>query len=159
VECGIIAPVIVSNASPLIALSQINQLNLLERLFTVLIPPAVVREIYPTVVLPNWITERELMQPIGLQILNTPLGSGEKEAISLAREIGSMAIIDERPARKLAKSLGINVIGTLGILFKCKQKGFIPNIRPYIDDLINNYDFRIANDLYERILIDAGELP
>ena len=66
--CGIIAPVIVSNASPLIALSQINQLNLLERLFTVLIPPAVLRELSPTV-LPNWITECALMRPLVYRFL------------------------------------------------------------------------------------------
>ena len=96
---------------------------------------------------------------ISLQILNTPLGLGESEAISLAFEIGSIVIIDERPARRLAKSLGIDVIGTLGILFKCKQEGFISEIKSYIDELMNNYDFRVANDLYERILKETGELP
>jgi predicted nucleic acid-binding protein len=150
----------VSNASPIIALAQINKLGLLEKLFSwVLVPPAVVREISPTVVLPNWITERALMQPISSQILNTSLGPGESEAISLAFEIGSIVIIDERPARRLAESLGIDVIGTLGILLKCKQEGFISEIKSYIDELKNNYDFRIANDLYERILKEAGELP
>jgi len=150
----------VSNASPIIALAQINKLDLLEKLFSwVLVPPAVVREISPTVVLPNWITERALMHPISSRILNTSLGPGESEAISLAFEIGSIVIIDERPARWLAESLGIDVIGTLGILFKCKQEGFISEIKSYIDELMNNYDFRVANDLYERILKETGELP
>jgi len=87
----------VSNASPIIALTPINKLDLLEKLFSwVLVPPAVVCEVSPTVVLPSWIIERALMQPISSQILNTSLGPGESEAISLAFETGSMVIIDER---------------------------------------------------------------
>ena len=95
------APVI-SNASPLIALEQIGHLDLLKSLFSaVLVPPAVVREIAPTVRLPAWVSERSLAQPIGPQILRTALGPGESEAISLALEIGvQWVILDERPARK-----------------------------------------------------------
>ncbi|MEK7399657.1 MAG: DUF3368 domain-containing protein [Candidatus Poribacteria bacterium] len=148
----------VSNASPLIALDQINQLNLLRRLFSrILVPPAVVREVSPTVSLPNWITQRALMQTIGSQILNATLDPGESEAISLALEIGSIVILDERHGRRIAQSLGIGVIGTLGILLKSKQRGFIASVKPYIDQLMA-YDFRISDDLYEHILFDAGEL-
>jgi predicted nucleic acid-binding protein len=95
------APVI-SNASPLIALEQIGHLDSLKGRFSVvLIPPAVAREIAPTVRLPTWVSERAPAQPIGPQILRTALGPGESEAISLALEIGAQwAILDERPARK-----------------------------------------------------------
>jgi predicted nucleic acid-binding protein len=149
---------VVSNASPLIALNQINQLNLLRRLFhIILVPPVVVREVSPTVVLPDWITQRALMQTISSQILNTTLDPGESEAISLALEIGSIVILDERHGRRIAQSLGIGVIGTLGILLKSKQRGFIASVKPYIDQLMA-YDFRISDDLYEHILFDAGEL-
>lgn len=151
-------PNVVSNASPLIALNQINQLNLLGRLFSrILVPPAVVREVSPTVSLPNWITQRALMQPISSQILNTTLDPGESETISLALEIGSIVILDELHGRRIAQSLGIGVIGTLGILLESKQRGFIPSVKPYIDQMMD-YNFRISDELYERILFDAGEL-
>jgi hypothetical protein len=103
------APVI-SNASPLIALEQIGHLDLLKGLFSaVLIPPAVVREIAPTVTPSAWVSERVLTQPIGPQILRATLGLGESEAISLALEIGAQwVILDERPARRLAQALGLS---------------------------------------------------
>ena len=66
---------VVSNSSPLIALEQIGQLDLLQALFvTLLVPPAVVRETAPTVSLPDWVTERALTQQIGPQILSSSLG-------------------------------------------------------------------------------------
>jgi uncharacterized protein len=92
---------VISNASPLIALEQIGHLDLLKGLFSaVLIPPAVAREIAPTVTLPAWVSARALTQPIGPRILRTTLGPGESEVISLALEIGTQwVILDERPAR------------------------------------------------------------
>ena len=128
-------PQVVSNASPLIALAQIGHLDLLERLFSaVLIPPAVAQEIAPTVTLPDCITRRALTQPIGPQILQTSLGPGESEAISLALEVGARWIIlDDRPARRLAQALDIPVIGTLGVLLASKRRSFLPAIRPCVD--------------------------
>ena len=118
------APVI-SNASPLIALEQIGHLGLLKGLFpAVLIPPAVAREIAPTVRLPAWLSERVLTQPIGPQILRTTLGHGESEAIGLALEIGAQwVILDERPARRLAQALGLPAIGTLGFCLHPSAEG------------------------------------
>ena len=56
---------IVSNASPLIALTQIDHLDLLKQLFqTIIIPIAVVEEISPIVSIPNWIEQHELSQSI-----------------------------------------------------------------------------------------------
>ena len=148
---------IVSNSSPLIALTQIRHLDLLERLFTtVLVPTAVTREAV-SVVLPVWIVERSLSQPIGSRILRASLGPGESEAISLALEVGAQwVILDDRPARRLAEVLGLPVIGTLGVLLASKRRGFLSAVRPCLDDLVNS-GFRIAPDLYERIVTDAGE--
>ncbi|MBI4736201.1 MAG: hypothetical protein HY766_09110, partial [candidate division NC10 bacterium] len=64
--------VVVSDASALIALQQIGQLTLLERLFgTLLIPPAVARETAAGGTLPTWIHERPLAQPLGIPIIGT----------------------------------------------------------------------------------------
>lgn len=151
--------VVVSNSSPLIALQQIGQLDLLQALFiTLLVPPAVAREITPTVTIPNWIMERTLTQAVGARILNSSLGPGESEAISLALEIGTQWIIlDDRPARRLAQSLGLPVIGTLGVLLASKRRGRLEALRPQLDGLIK-FGFFIAPDLYEQILVDAGEV-
>jgi uncharacterized protein len=119
----------------------------------------VVRETATTVTLPDWIVEQQLSQPIGPRILSTSLGPGESEAISLALEVGaSWVILDDRPARRLAQSLGLTVIGTLGILLAAKRRGLLPAVRPCLDELIR-YGFHVSADLCEQILRAAGETP
>ena len=114
---------IVADASPLIALAQVNQLPLLERLFCeILVPPAVVREV--ELPLPAFIRERKLSRPIRAAVLSASLDPGESEAISLALELGAdRVILDERAARRLAHDLALPCIGVLGILLASKQKG------------------------------------
>lgn len=150
---------VVSNASPLIALEQIDQLSLLAHIFPeVVVPPAVAEEVAPTVALPSWIKTRHLAQPIGSQILTASLGRGESAAISLGLEVGAeRVILDERAARRLAQSLGIQVIGTMGILAAARRKELIPAIKPLLDGLLR-HDFRVSTALYESILRAAGEL-
>jgi predicted nucleic acid-binding protein len=109
---------VVSNSSPLIALDQIGQLSLLEALFqNILVPAAVVQEITPLLPLPTWITVQPLAKAIDPQAVSPVLGAGEQEALSLALESNATWIIlDDRPARTLARKVGLNVIGTLGVL-------------------------------------------
>jgi predicted nucleic acid-binding protein len=154
-----LAPV-VSNASPLIALEQIDHLQLLEHLFgTVLIPPAVAHEVAPTVALLPWVEEQEPTQPIGPRILSASLGPGESAAIALALETEArLVILDERPARRLAQTLHLPVIGTLGILLAAKRRQLLVSIRPYLDALVQ-HNFRIAPNLYDDVLTAAGEHP
>jgi len=151
---------VVCNASPLIALAQIGQLALLEQLFgTVVVPPAVIRETAPSVSPPTWVEERPLAQPIGPRILRASLGPGESETISLALELGARwVILDDRPARRLARGLQLNVIGTLGILLAARKRDLLPAVRPCLDALLQ-HDFFIAPALYEQVLREAGEAP
>lgn len=153
-------PPVVSNTSAIIALAQVGQLDLLSHLFTqVTIPAAVRRELGPTFVMPNWLVEKSLSQPISAQVLNAQLGNGESEAISLAVELQARwVILDDRPARRLAEALGLPVIGTLGILLAAKRHGFVASIRPLLDSLAG-FGFHIAPPLRERVLGDAGEAP
>lgn len=150
--------IVISNASPVIALEQIGQLALLEHVFgSVVVPPAVVKEISPSVALPAWITERALSQPVGPRILSASLGVGESEAIGLALEVHArLLVLDDRPARRLAQALGLPIIGTLGVLLAAKRKHFLTAVRPSLEALLR-FDFRIAPALYDQILVDAGE--
>lgn len=152
------SPTVISNASPLIALEQIGQLDLLERLFNrVAVPPAVVAEVSPSVILPAWISEQSLFQAIGPDILRASLGPGESEAISLALEANArLLILDERPARRLAQALGLPIIGTLGILLAAKKRSLLTDVQPSVNALVR-HDFRISPALYDKVLFDAGE--
>ena len=51
------------------------------------------------------------------------LDRGERETIILADELrAEVLLIDERKGRKIAKQLGINLSGTLGVLMKAFDK-------------------------------------
>lgn len=149
---------VVTDASPLIALHQIDHLELLRRLFgAVVVPPAVAREVAPSVTLPGWITMRSLQQPVAGEILRASLGAGESEAISLAQELrAEWLLLDERSARRLAQALGLRVAGTLGLLNRAKEKGLLDTVRPHVEALLQR-GFHATPALVERILSEAGE--
>lgn len=152
------SPGVVSDSSALIALTPIGQLALLKELFAaVSIPPAVAREVAPSVARPNWIVECGLAQPIDLRLLQSSLGAGEREAISLALELGGQWIIlDDLPARRLAEALGLSVTGTLGVLVYAKRRGLLPAVRPWFDMLLA-VNFHVAPALYRQVLASVGE--
>ena len=45
-------------------------------------------------------------------------------------------ILDEQPARRLAATLGLRVIGTVGVLLAAKHRGFLTRIAPELDRLL-----------------------
>ncbi|HXV42390.1 MAG TPA: DUF3368 domain-containing protein [Anaerolineae bacterium] len=151
-------PYIVANASPFIALERIGQPHLLPALIEQLwIPPAVRWEVFASKPLPDWVTESPLQQPLAPRMISVKLGNGEREAIALALELQAIElIIDDLPARRLAISLGLPIIGTVGLLLRAKKKGLVATVRPLLEDL-QAQDFRISERLFEGILTAAGE--
>lgn len=86
------------------------------------------------------------------------MGAGEREAICLALEAhASWVILDDRAGRHVARKLGLQVTGTLGVLLRSKQRGLIPAVRPAVETLVRS-DFRASPQLLERVLRDAGEV-
>ncbi len=149
---------VVADASPLIALQQIGQLSVLQAIFTeVIVPPAVAREIQPSVPSVPWIVERPLAQAIAPLVLRASLGAGESEALSLAMEVhADRLLVDERAARRAARALGLAVIGTLGVLLAAKRKGLITEVRSPLDDLLRQ-GFWVSPRLVRQALSAAGE--
>jgi hypothetical protein len=150
---------VISNSSPLIALAQIGRLDILRQLHpVVLIPPTVAKEVEPTVpALPGWLVVQPLKQPRQPEGVSGSIGPGEHEVISLGLELGAeRLILDEQPARRLATSLGLRVIGTVGLLLAAKDRGFLNKIRPELDRLLA-VRFFLDQELYERALRQAGE--
>jgi len=45
----------------------------------------------------------------------------------------------------------------LGVLVEAKRKGFIVAVKPILDDLITRAGFWVGRDLYDRVLVEAGE--
>jgi predicted nucleic acid-binding protein len=125
--------IIVSDSTCLIGLERINQLELLPSLYyPIVIPPAVQEEFgrsFPWLVLDKP-TNKGLVTSLKLLV-----DKGESEAIALAYERRYLLIVDDRQARKLAQQMGIQMIGTVGILVKAKRQGLIATLSPVLDDL------------------------
>jgi predicted nucleic acid-binding protein len=85
------------------------------------------------------------------------LGAGERAVLTLALAIpGSVAVLDELPARKAALQFGVAVKGTLSVLLDAKRLGHVPAVRPILDHL-QELRFRVSADLRDHILALAGE--
>lgn len=150
---------VVSNSSPLIALTAIGQLDLLPALFeAVLIPPAVAVEIAASIpTLPGWLRVQDLKQALPSAVVRPSLGDGERETLALALEIqADLSILDDLPARRVARTLGLDITGTAGVLLAAKRRGLIPHVRPHLENLVNNAFF-IGPELFEELLELAGE--
>lgn len=161
---------LVCNASPIIGLAKIGQLNLLYEMFEVYIPREVYNEILSGEV-GNDTGKEELIEAVEndkiriyevkdkelVDKLYGHLHRGEIETVIAAREMNiDYVIIDERSARSFAKSFNLKPIGTLGILQRAKELGKIDNLKPLLDNLIVN-NFRISNKLYSQLLELVGE--
>src|SRR5687768_7766510 len=111
------------DSSALIALSRIGQLDLLPRLYVrVWIPSAVATEVGPMLAAQSWLVV-DTPASLDPRVLGAGLGHGETEVISLALERGLRAVIlDEERARRLAESLRLATIGTVGVAVQAKAQ-------------------------------------
>lgn len=158
--------IIISDTSPLVCLLHLNKINLLKDLFDqVIIPTAVVNELINA----NTINQQffqsysffqirtALNQEEVLQLRNI-LDAGESEAIVLSKELDAdLLLIDEDRGRKFAIKHGARIKGVLGVLLHAKEKGLISQIRPLIEKLQTEINFRINRNLLQKIFIEANE--
>ena len=136
---------VIVNTTPLIALADIGQLDLLHELYgEILIPDAVLSEIESEparllVTNAQWIRKKSISHPERKSLFKARLHSGEVEVIILAEEEkANLIIMDDNTAKKTAKYLGYKVTGTLGILLKAKQEKKIEAVTPFLDSLVDN---------------------
>ena len=150
-------PVVVADASPLIALQQIGRLELLEALFGVIaIPTAVAEEISPSVPLQPWMTVQGLAQPMAPIVLRARLGRGERAALSLAIETRApRLLVDERAARRIAEAPARDRDARRAPA--ARRRGEVDAIRPLVEAL-QQQGFWIAPSLVERVIAAAGEM-
>ncbi|MBI2631423.1 DUF3368 domain-containing protein [Candidatus Pacearchaeota archaeon] len=112
----------VTNSSCLIYLAKINRIDLLKNIFKIIfIPKQVTEEIFEKNNLENNIIKKELnnfIKEVQIKDLKTfPIDKGENSAISYCLEKNiKMFLSDDKKARNFAQTLGIEAMGTLGIL-------------------------------------------
>ena len=139
----------------LIGLERIQQLDLLPKLFThVYAPSVVLAELGHSV---EWLIVREVSNDSLLRALSTQLGAGESAVIALATEIqNAVAILDDKKARRVAREMGLRMMGTVGLLVKAKREGVFSQLTPLLQDL-DRVGFRLSAELHREALRLAGE--
>lgn len=126
--------IVVADASPLIALSRVGRLSLLQELYgRIFVPVAVWNELVidgqgragaDHVASSDWIVSCRASNREMVAILEATLDPGESEAIALAEEIhADFLLLDEALGRAAAEHLGLKTTGLLGVLLEAKRRG------------------------------------
>ncbi len=131
------------DTGPLIVLAKVGLLSVIGRLpYQFTAPREVIDELKAgdeighQVVDAPWLRVQPLGTPVP-DMIRAALDKGEAAVIQLALENGFRRVcIDDLRGRRVAKAVGLEVIGVLGLLGKAKRRGLIPAIAPVIDDLI-----------------------
>ena len=136
---------IISNTTPILSLLKINKLSLLKNLYgQIIVPFAVYQEIengrdkpyYQDLLLINWIEIKKIKNQKSREYI-FDLDDGEAEVLILANEINAdLVLLDEIMGRRFSKQLKISFTGTIGVLLKAKEKGYIPSVKVLLEELI-----------------------
>ena len=128
-------PIVVTDAGPPHYLVLIDAIDLLSRLFgSVTIPDTVAMELShpraPAAVQawlgssPSWITVRSV--PVRQPPRFPGLDVGEQATLVLAQDLGAdLVLVDDRAGAAAARSVGLQVTGTLGILLRAAELGLV----------------------------------
>ena len=164
----------VADATVLISLSKIGNLELLEATFEdVLVPDGVYAEVvergrdegYSDALAVDEATGAflsvssipdDLEERVADVRASSGLGRGEAEAIVLARERTARCLTDDHAARTTADALGVPVGGTIYVLLEALASGLV-SFDEYVSclDELTDRGFRMSASLY-RTAVDAG---
>lgn len=157
---------IVADAGPIISFARAGRLDLLRQIVSeLIIPETVFEEIVvrgrgkpgaDQVQHGLWIKRTKVQDRSVLEQMPGKLNSGEREAIAVAKEIGSYLLVDEIEARKEADRRGVLCIGSLRILKEAKDRGIITKAKPVLDELIASGTY-LSDDLYRGFLREVRE--
>ena len=148
--------IVISDTSCLILLTKINEIHLLQNCYKrIMVTDEVAFEFGND--LPAWIEVRQVKDKSLQRSFAQLVDMGEASSFSLAMETpDSLLIVDDRKARKIAKSIGLHVTGTLGIVVKAKERGLINSVKPILAKLAKT-DFRVSDTLINTILDITGK--
>lgn len=147
---------IVSDTSCFIILSNIEEIDLLQKTFgEIITTKEVIVEFGEE--LPSWIQVKSPTDKYRQRILETQVDKGEASAIALALDFPeSMIILDDLKARKVAENLGIAITGNIGVIIIAKKRGVINSIKPFLEE-IRMTNFRVSQDIEKQALKEAEE--
>lgn len=160
--------IIVADSGPLIALGIVGLLPQLKHfLGEIIVPETVYQEciveqdkpgaksIYSAVQATD-ITRQQTPTSIIIAELCDILDQGEIEAISLAKAMSAIILIDEKKGRTVARHYQLDVIGSMTVIISAKQAGIIKTAAPLISKLEMS-GYRLSNQLKKSVLKRVDE--
>lgn len=158
--------VVIADAGPLIAFARLHQLKLLTQLFErVIVTDYVFNECTGRSDFPE---SQVIQEAVANQLLvkcATPpshfelaldVDVGEASAIAAAVELGCGVLMDDKAGRRMAKNIGVPVIGTVGVFVLAKRKQLIPAVKPLLEQLTQSGYF-VGDVLIASTLLAVGE--
>ncbi len=159
---------IVADTSPLVYLILIGHIDILPRLFEiVLIPQAVYSELrHPlapapiqawAAAPPSWLEVRQV--PDGPENVLRSLDAGERSAIILALSINAdlvlphLVLMGERKGTQAAIDNGLDVTGTLGVLQRAAKRGLLDLADAF--DQLKSTNFRYRQETMDKLLNES----
>lgn len=157
--------VVIADAGPLIALARLRLMELLPQVFDgVFVTDAVLEECAGR---PDFPEAQIILDAVSRKFLERcvapdfsafvqEIDAGEASAIATAIELGCGVLMDDKAGRRTAANIGIPVIGTVGVLVLAKRKGFVPFVKPLLENLATSGYF-LSGDVIAAALLASGE--
>lgn len=154
------------DTSPLIGFAKIGRLDLLTGPRRhVLITETVVREVEAgpendpaRVALAGGWGERVPTPPVPPALADWRLDAGEEATLALALgRPGALAVLDDTDGRRAARALGVDVVGTTGVVLRARQGGRLDAMAPVLRDLRDADIFLPRHDVLVALLASVGE--
>lgn len=161
------AGIVLTDASPLIALARVDGLHWLRGLFeTIWMPPQVRDEVLSNrgfasekliadALAAGWLAVAQSV-PVLPDLPELDEGESACIRLALAHAEPALLLIDERAGRAVATELGIRVAGTAAVVGMAKVRGLIPSARDVFSRM-HASDFRISAQVINTVLQRVGE--
>lgn len=162
---------VIADSGPLMALAKLNLLHLLQQLYgQIYLSPAVYQECVTEGIRQGYQDAHTLKYFLELQawsaatsirmlpeVAALPLDLGERESIALAIELNGELLMDEERGRTLARSLGLKIRGTLGILIQVYRSDLITKeqLSFYLKQIAQRTDIWISPTLCQQLLVQV----
>jgi predicted nucleic acid-binding protein len=156
---------VIADTGPINYLLLIGHIEILPELFEKVILPSSVKDELSNpetpVTVRNWISAPpqwlEIRRAGGLKALSG-LGAGETEAIAPALELhADLLLMDDRRGVKAARTMGIEVTGTLGVLGLAGKRGLVNLGEAF--ELIKKTSFRYPQSIMDEFLNEEPDAP
>ncbi len=152
---------VIADTGAIISLALIECTNLIDQIFGDFYIASAVWQELNTYRNPNF--SKEVLNELETKVvkikssnqLGVVMDYGESESVILYEELeADYLLIDDKKARFLAESMGVNCIGSLGLLIEAKSRGLVDELRPKFIAWLDNeryFSLKLLNAVLDKM--------